>query len=400
LLVTSATSVEKKCSSLSELELPYVSHLQEKASNDVAMSTSFVNLLPRNVERYWDDGTPKGRYQGPVTPGEVTSVGTYEGHVFFFLDGEREIHRFPMRSAESLYIVHGDDAAVLSSEQYKLRVKQQSWMNDYYRRTGTPWLAHYSTVDGPRGPPVHHMWDAKFLGQTHRVQSAVTHWDGAEAESSDEHRVGIKSSLELTLQVVSVAPRVLLIPSLLSTAECELILKLGRDKVRSSSIGTNGGYLDDTRTSRTGWLNRDSDPRLNRIFTRFSDVLKIDDAKMVHGRQGVAESLQVVHYRPGQEYQPHYDFFDTGSNATRCLTLLIYLNGEESATGGGTSFPKAFDGKGLQVRPPRGSAVLFYSLREDGNTDRLSEHAGLPVPQDQGEKWVANLWVWDPEVGF
>ena len=27
-------------------------------------------------------------------------------------------------------------------------------------------------------------------------------------------------------------------------------------------------------------------------------------------------------------------------------------------------------------------------------------NCGLLCCEDQGEKWVANLWVWDPEVGF
>lgn len=43
----------------------------------------------------------------------------------------------------------------------------------------------------------------------------------------------------------------------------------------------------------------------------------------------------------------------------------------------------------------KGSAVLFYNLLEDGNGDDLSLHAALPVRQ--GEKWLANFWVWDPK---
>ena len=107
----------------------------------------------------------------------------------------------------------------------------------------------------------------------------------------------------------------------------------------------------------------------------------------------------MVHYGEKQEYRNHLDFFDTGRPHTRMLTLLVYLN--EPTPGvppaaGGTAFPKAFGGRGLHVRPPKGDAVLFYSLRPDGNGDAFSEHAGQVVPAGQGEKWVANLWVWDP----
>ena len=69
---------------------------------------------------------------------------------------------------------------------------------------------------------------------------------------------------------------------------------------------------------------------------------------------------------------------------------------ERRPSAGGTSFPKAYAGRGLEVRPPKGDAVLFYSLLPDGNGDETSEHAGMPVPPGQREKWVANLWVWDP----
>ena len=92
--------------------------------------------------------------------------------------------------------------------------------------------------------------------------------------------------------------------------------------------------------------------------------------------------------------------------SSRFLTLLVYLNdADDSATqeggtpaksasddserrpsAGGTSFPKAYAGRGLEARPPKGDAVLFYSLLPDGNGDETSEHAGMPVPPGQDEK--------------
>ena len=74
------------------------------------------------------------------------------------------------------------------------------------------------------------------------------------------------------------------------------------------------------------------------------------------------------------------------------LTLLLYIQLPDK--GGATSFPKAADGRGLQVVPARGDAVLFYSMLPDGNADDLALHAGMPI--HEGEKWVCNLWVWDP----
>ena len=69
---------------------------------------------------------------------------------------------------------------------------------------------------------------------------------------------------------------------------------------------------------------------------------------------------------------------------------------EEEDAGGETGFPLAFGGEGFFLRPPRGDAVLFYDMLEDGNVDELSLHAALPVLS--GEKWICNFWIWDPKV--
>lgn len=53
----------------------------------------------------------------------------------------------------------------------------------------------------------------------------------------------------------------------------------------------------------------------------------------------------------------------------------------------------------LAVRPKAGRAVLFYSQHADGHQDFQSHHGACPVLS--GEKWAANLWVWNtPREGF
>ena len=100
----------------------------------------------------------------------------------------------------------------------------------------------------------------------------------------------------------------------------------------------------------------------------------------------------MVHYVNGQKYDSHHDWGVADSNESRFLTLLLYLS--ELEEGGETAFPKA-DGGGFKVKPKKGQAVLFYDLLPDGNGDDLSVHAALPAIQ--GEKWLANFWVWDPK---
>ncbi len=46
--------------------------------------------------------------------------------------------------------------------------------------------------------------------------------------------------------------------------------------------------------------------------------------------------------------------------------------------------------KSLAVRPKKGDAVLFWSLRTDGSLDRGSMHGSCPVLK--GTKWAATKW--------
>jgi hypothetical protein len=48
-------------------------------------------------------------------------------------------------------------------------------MQEYYNRTGNQWR-HYFGPDGPRPPPILHMWPAKEVGQIHKVISDEGHW--------------------------------------------------------------------------------------------------------------------------------------------------------------------------------------------------------------------------------
>ena len=75
------------------------------------------------------------------------------------------------------------------------------------------------------------------------------------------------------------------------------------------------------------------------------------------------------------------------------MTLLLYV--VMPKRGGHTSFLKAFGGHGMRLKPPsRGGGVLFYIMLPDGND--LSLHGGEYVECNE-EKWICNLWVWDPD---
>jgi prolyl 4-hydroxylase len=46
--------------------------------------------------------------------------------------------------------------------------------------------------------------------------------------------------------------------------------------------------------------------------------------------------------------------------------------------------------QGLAVKPKKGDAVLFWSIRPDGTFDYKSFHGSCPVIK--GEKWSATKW--------
>ena len=96
------------------------------------------------------------------------------------------------------------------------------------------------------------------------------------------------------------------------------------------------------------------------------------------------EPLQVLRYRPGQEYRPHMDALPATDNQ-RVLTMLVYLN--EGYAGGETQFLKT----GATFAGAPGDALLFRNADAAGRPDPDSRHAGLPVTE--GEKLLASRWI-------
>jgi prolyl 4-hydroxylase len=104
------------------------------------------------------------------------------------------------------------------------------------------------------------------------------------------------------------------------------------------------------------------------------------------------ELLNVLMYRPGEEYRPHFDFFPVeiakaDPNGQRIRTLLVYLN--DDFDGGETNFVT----QGLKIKGAPGDAILFHNCDAAGAPDRSTLHAGLPVTR--GEKWLLSKWFRD-----
>jgi prolyl 4-hydroxylase len=106
------------------------------------------------------------------------------------------------------------------------------------------------------------------------------------------------------------------------------------------------------------------------------------------------EDSQVLHYAPGEEFKPHFDFLHTAqpghamvaaSGGQRVVTFLIYLN--DDYDGGETAFPTL----GRVYKGRTGDALFFYNTLPDGTPDRLTLHAGAPTTR--GEKYIFSQWI-------
>lgn len=185
------------------------------------------------------------------------------------------------------------------------------------------------------------------------------------------------------------APRILLLQNLLDGAECDALVALARDRLQRSPVvnpDTGDENLIDARTSMGAMFQVGEHALIQRIEARIAAVTGLPAD---HG-----EGLQILNYKPGGEYQPHFDFFNPQRpgearqlrvGGQRVATMVIYLNSPPA--GGATAFPRL----GLEVAPVKGNAVFFSYKLPDGTLDERTLHAGLPV--ESGEKWIATKWL-------
>jgi prolyl 4-hydroxylase len=182
-------------------------------------------------------------------------------------------------------------------------------------------------------------------------------------------------------------PRVIVFGGLFTDDECDELVECARARlVRSETVqmATGGNEVNEARTSDGMFFTRGETALIERLEQRIAALL----AWPVENGEG----LQILRYRPGAQYKPHYDYFDPAQSGTpgilkrggqRVASLVCYLN--TPAQGGATIFPDVH----LDVAPCKGNAVFFSYDRPHPMTRSL--HGGAPVVA--GEKWVATKWL-------
>lgn len=191
------------------------------------------------------------------------------------------------------------------------------------------------------------------------------------------------------IETWTISPRLMVLRGFLSNAECDHLIALGQEQIAPSTTvdpETGEHIRVESRTSSSAYLWLGQTEIVARIEARIAGLVQLPVEN--------GEGMQLLNYQVGQCYQPHFDFFDPahkGSDVVlayggqRVATCIMYLN--SVAAGGETHFPEA----DRKITPAKGDAILFYNILPDGEVDRMTLHASLPVLA--GEKWAATKWV-------
>ncbi len=188
--------------------------------------------------------------------------------------------------------------------------------------------------------------------------------------------------------VLNNEPYIFTIDNYITNEECEYIINKFKNVLQSATVIEDSTVIlkNSARNNKNTWFNFTKDPSLNKICSAIADLVKCKTEN--------SESLQIIHYNPGEYYHHHYDGWVKNKdedanfnlkNGQRLVTAIMYLNDVEE--GGETDFHKLK----LKIYPKKGRLLVFhntYNNSEELHLDTL--HAGCEVKK--GEKWACNLW--------
>jgi prolyl 4-hydroxylase len=170
----------------------------------------------------------------------------------------------------------------------------------------------------------------------------------------------------------------------LSPKECARLVALIDHHLTPSTLSFDPGD-NSFRTSKTSHLCHLRSPVAVEIDAKICKTLGI--------RAEYSEGIQAQRYDVGQQFKPHWDYFEPDTDAYRRLagvrgnrtwTFMVYLN--EGMEGGATRFTKI----DYAIKPKLGMAVLWNNLKVDGTPNSYTMHCGEPVIS--GHKLIITKW--------
>lgn len=196
------------------------------------------------------------------------------------------------------------------------------------------------------------------VADTHSKEQTIFNFSGNKIKTEDR---------EIDVLVKYDEPLVVVLGNVIDDEECDKLIELSKNRLERSKISADK-IVSDIRTSSGAFLSDVKDEIVTRIEKRLSSIVGIPHEH--------AEGLHIIHYKPGQEYKEHFDYFAPTSPAAknnRICTFVLYLSDVEH--GGETYFSKL----GLSVYPKKGMAVYFEYFYNDQTLNELTLHGGAPV---------------------
>jgi len=228
------------------------------------------------------------------------------------------------------------------------------------------WSAAHAIVAGKKLPP--------SACEELRRSIDLTHW-----LAPPPHKV-----------IVSASPRIAVVEAFAPPEVCDWLIERARPRLVPAQV-----YDHDSGEARSRNVRTNSECHFRADESDFVLLLVCARIAAVTGLPvGAMEATAILHYTPGQKFEPHHDFLDTSipgyakavaRGGQRVLTFLLCLNDEYE--GGETDFPMI----GKRYKGHKGNAVFFWNVEPDGTPDKRTLHAGLPPTR--GEKWLLSQWV-------
>jgi len=240
---------------------------------------------------------------------------------------------------------------------------------------------------------LNHLEAAAYAGSdSARAQLALL-GDGAAPDDWRALRASIRVDSWLApshKQVLSAAPRVVIIDGFLSPAVCDWVISRARGRTDRAKVfdAQAGAAADDTGRSNTAFEFSflELDPVVLLIRARIAATIGFPATAF--------EPTQVLHYEFGQRFARHHDYLDPSlpghaaeiaRRGQRAVTFLIYLN--DAFDAGETHFPLI----GVRRRCPTGGALYFGNVDTTGVPDPRTLHEGSAPTR--GEKWLLSQWI-------
>jgi len=214
---------------------------------------------------------------------------------------------------------------------------------------------------------------------------------GGESWAALRGRIDIARWLRFTpRKTISQSPGIFALEDFAAPEICDWLIKRAWGRVTRANVydpNTGGATVAEHRTNSSA----------NFELVQWDLPLVILRTRIAHEAGLPPHCLEhplVLHYAPGETFEPHYDFLDPEMPGTRreimakgqrAATFLVYLN--DDYEGAETEFLEL----GIHHRGKKGDALLFFNLDDEGNPDKRTRHAGRPPAS--GEKWVLSQWI-------